>query len=202
MTMSKKCEYCQKVFYKKVNNSKKRWEKARFCSQKCAGLDWVGSPAPKTAFKKGQIPWNKGKHRSDATKLKLSIACKGRILTEEHKKKIGDSHRGKKAYQWKGGVSKTKEYSAIYKRRYRARKRKAQGFHTTKEWENLKKKVDYTCLDCGKREPKIKLTVDHIQPLSKSGSDYIWNIQPLCQSCNSKKHDKNTNFLLKVKLLK
>lgn len=70
-------------------------------------------------------------------------------------------------------------------RRYRARKKGAEGFHTLEEWELLKKQYSYKCPVCGKREPEIKLEEDHIIPLSKGGSDYIKNIQPLCRSCNS-----------------
>ena len=43
------------------------------------------------------------------------------------------------------------------------------------------------CPCCGKKK---KLTEDHIIPIKKNGTDYINNIQPLCQSCNSKKHIK------------
>lgn len=38
---------------------------------------------------KGRTPWNKGKKTNEITKQKLSIAHKGKKLTEEHKSKIG-----------------------------------------------------------------------------------------------------------------
>lgn len=71
-----------------------------------------------------------------------------------------------------------------------ARKHNAKGSYTAKEWENLKKKHNYICVGCGRKEPEIKLTPDHIIPLSKDGSDNIGNIQPLCGRCNSSKGAK------------
>lgn len=71
-------------------------------------------------------------------------------------------------------------------RRY-AREKGAEGSHTLSEWDNLKKQFNNKCAICGEEKP---LTIDHIIPLSKGGTDYISNIQPLCRNCNSKKSNK------------
>lgn len=69
----------------------------------------------------------------------------------------------------------------------RARQKGAEGSHTLEEWEKLKKEKEYTCVLCGKKEPEVILTQDHIIPLSMGGSNYIQNIQPLCMPCNRTK---------------
>lgn len=72
----------------------------------------------------------------------------------------------------------------------KSRLRGAKGNHTLKQWNELKARYNYTCVHCNKKEPEIKLTRDHIIPISKGGDNYIENIQPLCNSCNSRKKDK------------
>lgn len=43
------------------------------------------------------------------------------------------------------------------------------------------------CRHCGTEED---LTIDHIQPISKGGTNELKNLQVLCKSCNSRKKDK------------
>lgn len=45
----------------------------------------------------------------------------------------------------------------------------------------------YTCAECGAFE---NLTIDHVTPVSKGGSDELDNLRFLCRGCNSKKGDR------------
>jgi 5-methylcytosine-specific restriction endonuclease McrA len=65
---------------------------------------------------------------------------------------------------------------------------------TAAEWGALKEHYHYMCLRCGRREPEIKLTADHVVPISKGGAARIDNIQPLCKACNSAKHDQTIDY--------
>lgn len=52
-----------------------------------------------------------------------------------------------------------------------------------------KLKDNSCCWYCGKEMPKNKLTVDHVFPRSKGGSDDFDNIVLACKECNSSKND-------------
>ena len=70
--------------------------------------------------------------------------------------------------------------------------RDAPGSFTFDEWYALCQKYEFRCLRCG--EQNVKLTVDHVVPLSKGGSHWISNLQPLCGPCNSSKGVKDTDY--------
>ena len=86
------------------------------------------------------------------------------------------------------------EKSIAATNRRRALKLAAEGSHTEEEWQELKAFYNYRCLCCGKQEPEIKLTRDHVIPLTQGGSDSIDNIQPLCARCNSKKTSRHIDY--------
>lgn len=109
----------------------------------------------------------------------------------EHYREIGRKSRDKhaeerNAYQREYGKA-NRDKLTLYTNNRRARKLFAKGSHTDEEGQTLKAKYNFKCLCCGKQEPEIKLTRDHVRPLILGGSDSIDNIQPLCARCNSKK---------------
>ncbi len=95
-------------------------------------------------------------------------------------------NRKRKLEQGKQWYRNNPAKSRVIWHRYKTRKLNADGDFTSEEWEAILRHYcpDGRCLACGK---KRKLTNDHVIPLSQGGSNYIANIQPLCQSCNSRK---------------
>lgn len=166
---------------------------------------------------------SKGRVMSVEARRKISIAHKGKPRkgtghlghkhSDEAKRKIAlgryKKYDGEKSPRWKGGVSKDKTYKRekyrewtqknyekklSVNRQRRIMKFGNGGFHSLSDWQTLKAQYNWTCPCCKKSEPEIVLTEDHIIPVTKGGSDNIENIQPLCRSCNSRKHDKIINF--------
>lgn len=72
---------------------------------------------------------------------------------------------------------------------------KIDGHHTEDQWQELLKVCEYRCACCGRHQSEAPLTRDHVIPLSKGGSDEIWNMQPLCRNCNSMKHAEDDRFI-------
>jgi 5-methylcytosine-specific restriction endonuclease McrA len=68
----------------------------------------------------------------------------------------------------------------------------AEGSHSVGEFVALCELYGGHCLRCGRT--RRKLTEDHIIPLSKGGSDWLSNMQPLCGPCNTAKKDRMVDY--------
>lgn len=147
-------------------------------------------------FKKGNIPWNKGKKNAQKVTTKMLNSLKlgrvsGKKLSEETKKKISSSKKG--SIPWNKGKKMSFET-----------KKKISMFRQNGEWngfltpenrlERLKFKNEmqkqvlerdsYTCQMCGEKGGKLQ--VDHIQ----SWKEYVElrfsmdNCRTLCMACH------------------
>jgi len=135
-------------------------------------------------IKKGKMP----KYRPDVTGLKWSDASRKKL--SQYALEIGRKPPSQKGFFKENALTRTPGYLSYLVSIREFRKKQNGGHHSFEEWESLKAKYDYTCPCCGKSEPAIKLSKDHIVPVSKSGNNNIDNLQPLCKSCNSSKRDK------------
>lgn len=67
-------------------------------------------------------------------------------------------------------------------------RRRALGNINSTEWIAKVMLLGNKCQVCYKTEPEVKITIDHIIPVSKGGTNHIENLQPLCMTCNRRKH--------------
>ena len=121
---------------------------------------------------------------------KKYVDNKERELDRAHKwyaENEGRAKQTRKAYK-----ETHRELYRVCSRNRKSQKRGAPGKHTATEWKELCDRYDNRCLRCGEKKP---LTEDHIIPVTVKGTNnYIQNLQPLCQGCNSKKGTKTIDY--------
>lgn len=183
MKTTKNCETCKKIFESYFS------EKRKFCSHDCASRSYLKAPSDKISLSSKE---RQQRHRNlYPNKNKDNCLCGAlKINSAKNCRKCCTKERtGSLSPYWKGGME-------VHLRHNRLRIQQLKGLkrHTVKQWQALKEKYNYMCLRCKQQEPFIKLTRDHIIPLSKGGKDDISNIQPLCLSCNVKKYNNTINY--------
>lgn len=129
-------------------------------------------------------------HRRAVSKWNRTHSDRVIIINRKHYWNNVEQHRTRKLAYQKANPEKMRANAA----RRRTHKTQAGGSYTVAEWQALKAQYNYTCLCCGRREPIIKLTADHVIPVIKGGSSEIGNIQPLCLPCNKSKYNKTIDY--------
>lgn len=141
--------------------------------------------ANSTSFKKGQPPWNKGKHAWEGRQHPRGML--GKSHSEESKNKIrGFKHTeawkkwrsisqlGDKHWNWQGGKS-SEEYSVDWN-------------ETLKR--SIRERDKYTCQMCSKQQGNIVFHVHHIDHNKKNCNPD--NLLTLCNSCHTIIHNRRT----------
>ena len=197
--LTKNCLICNRIFQKRDSYVTR---KAKYCSLQCAG--------------KSRTLNNFTFQHSEEAKNKIALSMKqqyklgerksygmfGKHHSEETKRKISESNMGKKcpynsgenAYNWKGGISYTKEYERLINQKRHSRV-KAGGKLSIATIQlvyedNIKKYGTLTCYLCEKPVPFKKDHLEHKIPLSRDGTNEYNNLAIACQKCNIRKHTK------------
>ena len=175
--ITRNCKLCTKEFSVNLH----RESIAKFCSRKCTDV-YRG----KTHSLQAHYKWKGGRPKCLGCQKVLSSYATKRCRSCFLLFNVGPNNPTFKA-GYEGKLKLNRE---------RAKTLRIIGFHTPIEWENLKKRWGFMCLCCKKKEPEVKLTRDHIMPISLGGDDSIQNIQPLCLRCNIRKYTFTIDFQL------
>ena len=164
----KVCNYCKKEVQEEHFNQQR-------CSEKCKNGAKLQSQKKYKLSKKGNISnqkWVQSKRRKENERNYR----RKEDYKEQNRKRVRRFNKTLKGKILKANMdAKRRSYL------------KNNGKFTLIEWKNKLKEFNYRCVNCGTDK---NLTIDHIIPLSKGGSNKISNIQPLCGLCNSKKSNK------------
>jgi 5-methylcytosine-specific restriction endonuclease McrA len=118
-----------------------------------------------------------------------------RYRQTEHGKEVIRKARSKYYKTEKGRIA---DRRGQHKRRV---KLKDVGTFTNEEWNDRLLEYNHCCAYCYKSFPLDELTVEHMIPLSRGGTNTIDNIVPSCRSCNSRKWTKTPLEMLQKGLM-
>ncbi len=159
--------------------------------KKCGTSEWYKRGNCKECQRDRNAKWEKanpGKTRERSAKWNKDNP--GKVGERSAKWRKDNPDRMREDYnRW--AKANPEAINAINSRR-RTRKTEAGGSYTAAEWKALVNHFGNKCLCCGRTD--VKLTADHVIPISKGGSSFIENMQPLCRSCNSRKKNKTIDY--------
>lgn len=189
----KKCTECGKIksindFYNKSRSNDGKRHLCKDCDRKRNKKYYAENRESEI---ERAVKWNK--EHPDVSKKAIDNWHKA------HPEKSKEANRKSCAKYPEKQREKTRRYRAQHPEKNsvnaenrRVRKQNNGGSVSAKEWRDLLDKYNHTCLCC--KRTGIRLTMDHVVPLSRGGKHSIDNIQPLCGSCNSAKNTKVIDY--------
>ena len=101
-----------------------------------------------------------------------------RASYERNKEKCAERNRAWREKNWE----RLRDVHNGYWRKRRALLANAEGSFTQDEWLAICERQNGKCFDCGQER---RMTIGHLVPLCKGGSNWPSNIVAQCQRCNS-----------------
>lgn len=189
---------CYRSFFVSAKNGKP--------CKKCGGNEWYNDGHCVTCTNERQRRYyrdNPEPKKANAKKWKQQNPDRKKELDSRWQKENKDRANESKQKWLRNNPGRAKEAARGWRKRNpdkkmaieenrRARKNNTGGSYTGPEWKALVESYGGRCLCCGRTD--VRLTVDHIVPISKGGSSDIGNIQCLCVQCNSSKGNKTIDY--------
>ena len=129
----------------------------------------------------------RAEHRKELSAYWANFHIKNRKKILAYQAKYRPGHRKEHSINALRWQAKNPEKVNSITSNYRHRKNAGGGSFSYTTWEYLKALFGSCCAYCKKR---VKLTQDHVIPISKGGWHFSGNIVPACQPCNSSKGNR------------
>lgn len=201
------CRNCNEIFVKNLRFSKKQWDAALYCSRKCSanvnGKKLIGKKHTEEHRRHSSEALKKVVHTKEWNK-KIGLANRGKVISEETRRKMSLSMKGRPA--WNKGVKVDKQkYPKMghYRKHSEDTKKKMSensyawkgdeaGYSSIHKWIRRWKGSAEHCDVCGIKGKRYEWSnVDH--KYRRVLDDYI----PMCASCH-RNYDKNNEKRTKL----
>jgi 5-methylcytosine-specific restriction endonuclease McrA len=192
LTLKKKCSKCGETKpFKEFAKAKNKLGVSSWCLD--CGKEY--SHQNRLAHPEKIAKYHEKYKRNNPEKIKESQGVYQKTHLEKSREKCRRyyaSHKEKFVDKQRNWLKNNPDYSRLHVQKYKSAKKGNGGKITDQEWADLCDKYGNKCLRCGKSN--VKLTIDHVVPISLGGKNVIENVQPLCLSCNSSKHTKVIDY--------
>lgn len=182
-----------KTHYEKNKDSYKKRNAKSYKNNRIEAIE-----KSKANYKKNKVR-KKAYNREYGQNNKESILVNKREYRSTRKEKLAADNKVCREENYEKIEAQREEYNRVNRDEIRtrdinriAKRRLAEGSHTTAEWKARKDEFNNTCPGCG--DSDVLLTRDHVVSLHTGGTNYIDNIFPLCRRCNSSKFTKYMKY--------
>lgn len=188
------CEHCAKEVY--IPQGRK--DTAKYCSQSCKAFanPQIQAMAAKAA---GEALRGTGFSEEEKKRRKRERDRLAYLKNRDQRLEYGRQRyqENKEAHAEAGRIwrEENREQANFISQRRKHRLRSAEGNYTCEDIDRIREDQKGLCAYCSikmqKKSGPAKETIDHIVAVSKGGTNWPSNLQLVCKSCNSKKHNKD-----------